>query len=157
MRAGRRNTLRYCAQRVLTDNDHTLARESYMSFLEVFDTTNKILLVSGIAFLALGIFAPKKFFGIIVDWTPATSGVALVFGMILFGLSFWLTPAPQTVTPTQLDAVIRNVQKGRDNAAGAASNTSDNRGCVDAAKTAVQQLDEALRLLADLKSKPAKS
>ena len=128
-----------------------------MNFTELFDTTNKILLVSGIAFLALGIFAPKKFFGIVVDWTPATSGIALVLGIVLFGLSFWLTPSAQSLTSAQLDAVIRNVQKSRDNAAGAASNTSDNRGCVDASKTAVQQLDEALKLLADLKPKPVKS
>jgi len=49
--------------------------------------------------------------------------------------------------PTNMDIVRRNVQNARNNAYGASTNTADNAGCVAVAKTAYQQLDEALKLI----------
>jgi|GEM_PF-6782897 len=120
---------------------------------------NNAAFVLGIVLLLLGLFAPKKFVGIDVDWTPATSTVALILGLIFIAFSFpqiqfWnrgRVAAPTTIAG--VDDIFRAVKHARDNVAGATTNTSDVRGCVDASKAALTFLDDALRLLDAAKPK----
>ncbi|MEN3349895.1 MAG: hypothetical protein V7632_3530 [Bradyrhizobium sp.] len=115
--------------------------------------------VLGIVLLLLGLFAPKKFVGIEVDWTPATSGVAVIMGLMFIAFSFpqlqfWnrgKVTAPTAIASA--DDIFRAVKHARDNVAGATTNTSDVRGCVDASKAALTFLDDALKLLDAAKPK----
>ncbi|MCP3476108.1 hypothetical protein NLM33_38430 [Bradyrhizobium sp. CCGUVB1N3] len=115
--------------------------------------------VLGIVLLLLGLFAPKKFVGIEVDWTPATSGLAVIMGLIFIAFSFpqlQFRNRGKVTAATAIagvDDIFRAVKHARDNVAGATTNTSDVQGCVDASKAALTFLDDALKLLDAAKPK----
>lgn len=113
---------------------------------------NNAAFVLGIVLLLLGLFAPKKFVGVEVDWTPATSGLAVILGLIFIAcsfpqLQFWNRGKAAPSTIASVDDIFRAVKHARDNVVGATTNTSDVRGCVDASKAALTFLDDALKLL----------
>jgi hypothetical protein len=126
-------------------------------FFTVFNTAEKILLVSGAVLLLIGILAPKSFLTIEIDWTVAKSGAAILIGVALLVLSYFQSSPPLPTQPmvpdNTLTIIRRDVKSGRDNTFGASTNVSDVRGCVAAAKTATQFLDQALSLIDEATSK----
>jgi hypothetical protein len=43
---------------------------------------------TGFVFLVLGLFAPRRFVGIEMEWTPATSLTAIILGAVLLAFSY---------------------------------------------------------------------
>jgi hypothetical protein len=49
--------------------------------------SDNLCFFAGFIFAVLGLFAPKRFVGIEMDWRPATSGAALFLGIALIAFS----------------------------------------------------------------------
>jgi hypothetical protein len=123
-------------------------------FLKLYGSGDSAAMAFGIFLAFLGLFAPKKFFGIEFDWKPATSAVALFAGVAFFAFSypqlrFWQSNTVN-VDRAVLTAISAQIKEAHDRALGAASNTSDNPGCVDRANLSVRASDAAAKLVNDL-------
>jgi hypothetical protein len=57
-------------------------------FIKLLGSADNALCVIGFCFVLLGIFVPKRFFGIEVDWRPATSAISVIFGVAFMVVSF---------------------------------------------------------------------
>src|SRR6266436_3429186 len=72
----------------------------------------------GITLFLLGVFAPKKFVGIQVDWNPGLSVAAIILGSLFFAFSYAQLRFWQSNTVNVDRAVIAtlasNTQKGID-------------------------------------------
>lgn len=84
--------------------------------------------IFGIALALLGIFAPKKFVGFVVDWTSATSGAAIVIGLLFVAFSFpqlrfWQSNTIN-VDRSVIAALTSNTQKAIDSINSARSGNS---------------------------------
>lgn len=125
--------------------------------LAFLDSSEKILLATGVILIVVGVLSPRKIIGIQLDWSRSRSAAAVFFGLLLVLLSLpqvraWGDHRQPSISAATIDAIRRNTQNGRDNAWGASTNTSDLRGCLAATTTAYQQLDEALRLIDELRA-----
>jgi hypothetical protein len=125
-------------------------------FFAFLNTADKILLVAGICILILAVLRPEQMKWVVIDFTPAKSVMAALVGVILIALA---SPQVRAFHESSIDVagpladIQRNVQSAHSDALGAASNTSDVRGCVSAAGKSAQASQEALDLIDALAKK----
>jgi hypothetical protein len=118
-------------------------------FLKLYGSGDNAAMAFGIFLVFLGIFAPKKFFGIEFEWTPATSAVALVAGVTFFAFSypklrFWTDTV--NVDRAVIATLAANTQKAIDGINSARSGNSY-PWCFDKASTGLAPLNDNLASL----------
>src|SRR4051812_22850213 len=87
-------------------------------FIKLYGSGDSAAMAFGVFLAFLGLFAPKKFFGIEFDWNPATSAVALIVGVAFFAFSypqlrFWQSNTVN-VDRTVIATLASDTQKGID-------------------------------------------
>lgn len=122
-------------------------------FLKLYGSGDSAAMAFGIFLAFLGLFAPKKIFGIEFDWTPATSAVALIAGAAFFAFSYPQLRFWQSNTVNVDRAVIAtlasNTQKGIDGIMSARSGNSF-PWCFDRASTGLTPLNDTLAIIKKL-------
>jgi hypothetical protein len=119
-------------------------------FFELYGSGDNAAMAFGIFLVFLGLFAPKKFFGIEFDWKPATSAVALIAGVAFFAFSypqirFWQSNTVN-VDRSILAALLSDTQAGADAIASARSG-GDIRWCTDRSGAGLAPLNAAVARL----------
>jgi hypothetical protein len=122
-------------------------------FLKLYGTGDSAAMAFGIFLAFLGLFAPKKFFGIEFDWKPATSAVALIAGVAFFAFSYPQLRFWQSNTVNVDRAVIAtlasNTQKSIDAIMSARSGNSY-PWCFDKASAGLTPLNDTLSIVKKL-------
>jgi hypothetical protein len=107
----------------------------------------------GILLFLLGVFVPKRFVGIQVDWTPPLSLAAIIIGAVFFAFSYPQLRFWQSNTVNVDRAVIgqlaSDAQKGIDSI-NSARGGSSYPYCFDHASAGLTPLNDALELLKKL-------
>jgi len=125
-------------------------------FLKLYGSGDSAAMAFGIFLAFLGLFAPRKFFGIEFDWKPATSAVALIAGVAFFAFSypqlrFWQSNTVN-VDKALLATLASETQAGID-AITSARSGGDIRWCLDRSGSSLAPLNEAVALLKKLGAK----
>jgi hypothetical protein len=115
---------------------------------------DNLALFLGILLLLLGLFAPKKFVGVVMDWTPATSTVAIIAGVIFILLSFpqlrfWNSNIV-VVDRTAIAKLRGQLQQAQNSAKAAHDNSGDAGTCSARGGTAFTLLDGAIKSLDEM-------
>jgi hypothetical protein len=112
-------------------------------------STDNLCFYAGCVLLLLGLFAPKKFVGVVVDWSPATSAIAVLLGLgLILGsypqLRFWKTNTVN-VDDGAIVQLKATLTRARATAMAAHDNTSDNNTCSNHGGEAARMIDDALK------------
>ncbi|MET4038075.1 hypothetical protein ABIB94_009257 [Bradyrhizobium sp. JR7.2] len=119
-------------------------------FLKLYGSGDSAAMALGIFLAFLGLFAPKKFFGIEFDWTPATSAAALISGVAFFAFSypqlrFWQSNT-SNVDQATIAKLVLDTQQGIDSINAARSGNSYPY-CSDHAGAGLAPLNDAITIL----------
>jgi hypothetical protein len=119
-------------------------------FLKLYGSGESASMAFGIFLAFLGLFAPKRFFGIEFDWTPATSALALIAGVMFFAFSypqlrFWQS-STVNVDQAIVGKLISNTQQGIDSINSARAGNSYPY-CSDHAGAGLAPLNDAVMIL----------
>jgi hypothetical protein len=128
-------------------------------FLKLYGSGDSAAMAFGIFLTFLGLFAPKKFFGIEFDWRPATSATALIIGVVFFAFSypqlrFWQSNTVN-VDKAVLVALATNAQAGVD-AINSAKAGNSYPYCADHAGAGITPLQNLITTLARFGATPIK-
>lgn len=126
-------------------------------FLKLYGSGDSAAMAFGIFLAFLGLFAPKKFFGIEFDWTAATSGTALIVGAAFFAFSypqlrFWQSNTVN-IDKVVLVALATDAQAGID-AINSAKAGNSYPYCSDHAGAGIKPLADALAALKAVGAEP---
>lgn len=106
----------------------------------------------GIVLVLIGLFAPKKFLGIEIDWRPATSLASILLGVAFVVFSYpqmraWrsntvnVDRASLTKIREDLDLASKAAKAGRENSSDGPACSSRSGSALALLSTAIQKLD----------------
>jgi len=137
-----------------------LVGEAYVEeFLKLYGSGDSAAMAFGIFLAFLGLFAPKKFFGIEFDWTSATSATALIVGAVFFAFSypqlrFWQSDTVNV--PRSVLIKLASNSKSAKDALDAARRGPDYPNCNDKAGVGLAPMSDSMAILKTLGAVPAK-
>jgi hypothetical protein len=66
-------------------------------------TPEQVFFLAAVGLILIGIVAPKKFFGIEVDWTGGKSALVLLLGISIFAFGVWRNVTASNPTAISAD------------------------------------------------------
>jgi hypothetical protein len=122
-------------------------------FLKLYGSGDSAAMAFGIFLAFLGLFTPKKFFGIEFEWTSATSTIAFIAGVAFFAFSypqlrFWQSNTVN-VDRAVLATLASDARAGIDSINSARSG-GDIRWCLDHSGAGLTPLTDAMSILKKL-------